>query len=106
MLTTNGEKGRLVNSFGIKPKISLLCFSVGWIGKKPRAAYISQQQMNMKGKPSGGVKMIKPNIWMGYIMCVWQKDDIILTNLCGTVQTAHQVNHQNKVSILMEYLSK
>lgn len=38
----------------LKPKKSSVSFSVGQFGKKPRAAYNLEQQMNMKGKPSGG----------------------------------------------------
>lgn len=41
------------NSLGTKAKKSSVSFSVGQFGKKPRAAYNSEQQMNMKGKPSG-----------------------------------------------------
>ena len=35
---------------------SLVSLSVGQLGKKPKAAYNSEQQMTMKGRPSGGAK--------------------------------------------------
>lgn len=42
------------NSLGTKAKNSSVSFSVGQFGKKPRATYHAEQQMNVKGKPSGG----------------------------------------------------
>lgn len=82
-----GEDWRREKSFGIKAKNSSVSFSVGQSGNRPTAAYKSEEQMIMKGKPSGGAKL--SNAAYG----LRSGDDMPLTNFSGTAHNVHTITY-------------